>query len=225
MFRPTVSHCSHALLLLAVLALSACGGAAKPPCVDDCPEPELGAFLPDKSGQVNEDGALFTNGLRNVGVNGDIASRMVYGFDIEGIPAGATITRATLQLFLVNETDPSPFELTEGTDSNGNVIDGFGDLVVDHIHRPENLRSTAADNAMLFEGGYETGQSEVINSLGSIDVLPMVEEDFAAGRTFSQFRIRFDNDVSLQTQLPVHITLTDGAHGRWAPKLVIEFTP
>lgn len=106
--------------------------------------------------------------------------RQVWAFDLSAVPAGATVTSATVGLrqYLVL----------------GVPFPGFGIIVLDHVLLGADLDASDYDSVALSTPGLVSTQSVLDWRL--VDVTAAVQADLAAGRTRSDFRARFDTLAS-----------------------------
>lgn len=116
--------------------------------------------------------------------------RAFVGFDISSIHS--TIVSATLRIYQAEITEGAPYT-------------ALGNLIVDHVNFGTSLSS--AD----FTGNTLTNNIGTISNNANIewktlDVKDYVQADINAGRTSSQFRIRFTNDTAVDENW---ITLED----------------
>jgi hypothetical protein len=147
------------------------------------------ASTPSLDGFVRSDGIAGTNGggpavgdLDNAAP--DVRVREFWGFDLSGVPANSEITGATLKLYQLLVL--------------GEPYATLGNAVVDHVDYGTTLEAGDYDRAALASGfaiaatGPDTASHEV-------DATSQVRADWAAGRTRTEFRLRFsiqdgDND-------------------------------
>jgi hypothetical protein len=174
-----------ASILIATLSLlGGCGSGGG----DDAVTLGLGSAAA-LDGWVESDGTVVTGaGGPLVGdfdaVQPNVGYRQFFSFSLAGIPAGATVTNATLQLHQ---------QITFGT-----PFATHGVVVVDHVDYGATL--DAADYlGGTITAGIGTIASDATAGIRTLDVTARVAADIAAARTRSQYRLRFsvldtDND-------------------------------
>jgi len=139
--------------------------------------------------------------------------RQLYAFNVGGLPAGAGVVRAELHL---NQFDVE-----------GSPYAKLGNVVVDHVDYIPDPGPDSYDGQNLSRN---IGTLSVSPATGArvLDVTTAVRDDLAAGRPWSQFRLRFYSPV-----LPVidlvndYVRFVDGEAlgGRERPSLVVEYQP
>lgn len=106
-----------------------------------------------------------------------VNSRQFYSFDLATLPTGADITTATLRLYQAN--------------ASSGVYGELGNVVVDHLDYGTTLDVDDHSAAALTED-IGTLSTDATIEYKVLDVTAAVEDDRAAGRTRSQFRLRFE---------------------------------
>jgi hypothetical protein len=174
------------------------------------------------TGDTTLDGAVRSNGTVLAGVDksnistGDIdgdepgvGSRQFFSFILSAIPVGAVaIESARLQV--------------KQEDADGDPFPTHGPVVVDHLVYGDTLDasdySASALTAAL--GPFSTERS---NGLRNLDVTAQVKADLVAGRTRSQFRLRFsllDSDNNGRTER-VHFRDADNSEAATPPPVLV----
>lgn len=143
--------------------------------------------------------------------------RAVYGFSLATVPAGAHITLATLKISVCG--------------SVGSPITKLGDAIVDHIMFAVPFDSTAYAGGTLAPdiGALAT---DLLGHPGAVDATASVASDVAAGRPYSQYRVRMANlDSNNDGHDDILYFTTDAAHSglcpylaAQAPQLIVAFT-
>lgn len=162
-------------LIAACLPLAACGGgdsdSSSPVSITVGSIAAIDGWA-DSTGAFDADGGgpWVGDGVANQTV------RQLWAFDLSALPAGATVTSATVGLrqYLVL----------------GVPFPGFGTIVLDHVLLGADLDAADYDSAALSTPGLVSTQSVLDWRL--VDVTAAVQADLAAGRTRSDFRARFD---------------------------------
>jgi hypothetical protein len=177
------------LLLLGLVAVPACGGAAGllVPLIDEI---DFGGDDDDDSVVIESDPALdgwvesdgsadafsepFTGDRDDV--QPGVGHRQLYSFDLAEIPVGRTILSAELRIFQAVVV--------------GNPYGELGDVVVDHVEYGPSLDGgDYAGGTLTPEVG--TLSSDPTFGVKTLDVTAEVIADRAAARTRSEFRLRF----------------------------------
>jgi hypothetical protein len=131
-------------------------------------------------GWIRSDGNLSTAGAA---ITGDLDGaapglgyRQFYSFDLASLPAGSTVTAATLRLYQAATT--------------GTPYVDLGSVIVDHLIYGDALDAADFSAAPLAAnvGAIATDGAVEYKTLS---VTARVQADLAAGRTRSQFRVRF----------------------------------
>jgi hypothetical protein len=134
---------------------------------------------------VSLDGFRSSNGGGNdsvdvrAGRNIFLVTRGFVSFDLSGIPAGSTITEATLRLYQY--------------DTNGSPYGVGGSLKVDHLNYGDALDNTDYGMAALLSS-FTTLTSNTVIEWKDADVTDQVKDDVANGRSRSQYRIHFTTE-------------------------------
>jgi hypothetical protein len=193
------------ILALACLAL-ACPLAG---CGDGIGDPRATSDTVVIEGDGTRDGYVRSDGMADqtgdgpgvgdleVAMNG-LAFRMFYSFDLAEIPAGATVTSVRLRVF------------QQGT--QGDPYGNLGDVIVDHVAFGDVLDASDYAGGTLSSniGTLMTSPLQVYMNLG---VATQVQEDLAAGRARSQFRLRFPVDFNNDGGNDL-VLLNDGENSR-----------
>ena len=172
----------RAHVLPVLLLLSACGGGGG--SGDPGPQPIVvnipSTFARDGSGRsngyVSTSAGMFVGDLDSI-ANGQ-SGRAYVGFDLAGagVPPTATIQGATLSL--------------QQAGGEGSPYTTLGNLLVDHVNLGAAIDvSDFAGNTIL--DGFGVLSTDTVIEVKSIEVGARVQADLAAGRTFSDFRLRF----------------------------------
>ena len=172
-------------LVLGAATLGGCGSGGG----DDGPVTVGLGSDPALDGWVESDGTVSTAGGGPLVGDFDafqpnVGYRQFFSFSLAGIPAGAVVTSATLQLH-------QQFSV-------GDPFANHGVVVVDHVDYGAAL--DAADyggNTLTANVG--TIAPDTVNGVRTLDVTSRVQADLAAARTRSQYRVLWsvldtDND-------------------------------
>lgn len=143
----------------------------------------------DRTGTLRSDGAYTSMTTNNYAIAGDegntnMAQRAFVSVVLNQVPAGATVSKATLRL--------------KASAPEGDPFGEFGNLKVDHVNVVSSI------NAGSFAGSLLTAEIATITSLPAglatqdveIDITSQVILDLAAGRPISSFRFQFANAPS-----------------------------
>lgn len=115
-----------------------------------------------------------------IGRNTTLTSRGYVSFDLSSLPSGATITSATLRMYQTEVV---------GTPYSGNS------LIIDHVDYGDSLGSE--DYALSpLESAFGTLTSNPNVEWKDLSVTNQVKNDVANGRTRSQFRLRFQVEMT-----------------------------
>jgi len=127
--------------------------------------------------------------------------RMAYSFDLSELPAGAILQSATLRVWL-SDTVGRPFTV-------------LGNLVVDHVDLGSGLDVTDYAGGTLESNIGTLASGSAASQLGyrNLGVVSQVRSDIAAGRTRSDFRLRFAVDTSFD-RFDDLVEVNDGADSR-----------
>ena len=115
------------------------------------------------------------------GRNANLVTRGFISFDINEIPSGATITEATLRLYLAN--------------SVGNPFGAGGQIKVDHLTYGDSLDASDYGMAAL-SSSFTTLTSNATKEWKDTNVTDRVKDDIANARSRSQFRIHFQVEAT-----------------------------
>lgn len=188
---------SRLIALLILVGLPACGPGPAGVGVGGSGSDSLHA-VPDLTGVIQTSGSVMVDttvfaGDRDAAVPG-LNTRGFYTFDLSTIPAGKSIRSAKLKA-IQSAVKGSPY-----TD--------LGNLVVDHL-----IYGTSLDSADYNLPSLSTAFAVLSDSsnLGShlANVFQQVRADLQAGRTISQFRIRFSDKDGDNDGLEDNIMLND----------------
>jgi hypothetical protein len=167
-------------------------------------------------GWVRSDLNLATSGSQPI--TGDIDAsapglgyRQFYSFDLSGLPPGVTVTSATLRLY-------------QGSTLGTPYVD-LGDVVVDHVDYGATLLGAAYDAPAIVSNIGALSQDGTIE-YKTMTVTDRVQADVAAGRTRSQFRLRFsvfDNNNDAGNDFAQFLDADFG--GANPPQLVVTYIP
>ncbi|MGH7701129.1 MAG: hypothetical protein ACREMJ_11510 [Gemmatimonadales bacterium] len=149
--------------------------------------PELTVTLPSDSlldGWIRDEGNFQRTGSQVI--VGDVVvggvsrgHRGFYSFDISVIPSGSTVTSATLRLYQFNFAGSPYAEL--------------GNVVVDHLDYGATIGGLEDYSATAFVSGMGPLSTNTTVEYKTLGVTARVQADVAAGRTRSQYRLRFSN--------------------------------
>jgi hypothetical protein len=165
-------------------------------------------------GYVRSDGNSGTMG--GPAITGDldagapaIGFRQFYSFDLSPLPAGSTVTSATLQLF----------QAAVG----GTPYLDLGNVIVDHVDYGGALTG-AAYGATALASNVGIISSDVTIASKTLVVTARVQADVAAVRTRSQFRVRFSTFDSNNDAGSDFAQFTDAEFlGTNVPMLVVKY--
>jgi hypothetical protein len=174
---------NHRPLLLTLLTLTGCGGSGgggEP----SAPVTVVIPSTPARDGNIRPGGFVYMSSMFVGDIDGispGMTQRSVVGFDLigSGIPSGATIVSATLAL------QQSPGWGTPYTD--------LGNLLVDHVDLGAGIDGTDFTGGTL-AAGFGVLSTDAALVVKSLEVGARVQADLTAGRTFSDFRLRFAAD-------------------------------
>lgn len=165
------------------------------------------------------DGTVATGGII-VGLSGDIVVGDYAGglrgfgsFDLAGIPAGATITSATLTL-VQHASSGAPYAT-------------LGLLLVDQVVYGNVLEGGAYARSFPTNQGFGTLSTDATLGAKSLVVTAQVQADRAALRTQSQFRLRFavENDFDTTPDVAVFWSADNAPGPGDCPTLVVAYQP
>lgn len=168
-------------------------------------------------GHVDLDGDPFVAYTGDRG--GDIApsyvSRQIYAFDVSRIPSGATIVSATLRLYQAHV--------------EGNPYVNLGDVVVDHVDYVGRVGPDTYDGQSIARN-IGTLSDSATEGYKALDVTARVANDLAAGRTWSQYRLRFYTPgFALYDDENDYANFVDGENDDWIadapPLLEVSYLP
>jgi len=181
-----------ALGLAATLLLLACGGGGGgggPDITIDAPPVAALDGSVSVTGVVNTTGVLVPPGGIAVGDDVvDVAIRGFFAFDISGLPAGARVQAATLELRVIG--------------SAGSPTPSLGNVLIDHVAIGPALDAGDYSSAAL-DAGFATVTSSSLPGTYILDVRSQVGADGIAGRTTSAFRVRFTSPTNNNTTVDV----------------------
>lgn len=214
---------TYALLLLPLFALLAvaCGGGGGG---DDNQVQQLtltstanldGAVVFNNVGSTNTGSSIFIPEVGDgifVASGGTLQRHGLWSFDISGLPAGATITGATLRLFQSGQA--------------GNPDTAFVLARLDHVNYGAVFPTTF--NAFVVLAA-DIDQVQNLNNPGgatNLDVATAVQADVGAARPRSQFRLRpaISTNNDAQADTAVFTDAENTANPAQLPMLIIEFT-
>jgi hypothetical protein len=167
-YLPLINFC---LVVLAVLFLAGCE--------------ERGKQTVELLSEAALDGWVQSNNLAFWDAGGPIVGdldqfepgkgyRQFYSFALAPVPAGSTITKATLTLYLAG--------------SSGDPFSNHGVVVVDHLDYGAAL--DGGDYALAaLHPNIGTITDDITEEYKSLDVTAEVQDDLANSRTYSQFRL------------------------------------
>lgn len=218
-------HLSDRVLWALVLVplLAACGGGGG----GDDEEDAGGVLTLAIESTAALDGGITFNGNASVNFGSSASTPLVgdgafqagggtliynglWSFDLSGLPAGALVQSATLQLYQAS--------------SSGDPIDAFALARLDHVNFGGVFPTTNSVNALTLD----FAQIADLNTNGAkqVDATTEVAADLLAGRTRSQFRMRMaiqtDNDG--QSDWCVMMDQETPADPALRPQLIIEYT-
>jgi hypothetical protein len=116
-----------------------------------------------------------------VGRNSTLTERGFVSFDISAIPAGKTVTEATLRLYQI-ETVGTPYA-------------SLGKLLVDHLNYGVSLDSSDYGVSAI-TSDYVTLTTNPTAEWKDAIVTEAVKNDLSEGRTRSQYRLHFETEVT-----------------------------
>lgn len=170
------------------------------------------------------EGHVFVGGTvtlsSNIGV-GDYANgagpqgglRGFASFDISGIPAGATVTAATLT-FVQRLVNSDPYAT-------------LGTVVIDQVVYGTVLDAGAYDRSFPSNHAFATLSTDSTLGAKSVDARIPVQADVAAQRGQSQFRLRFqtEDDLDLDSDQAVFWSAESATVATDLPTLTITYQP
>ncbi len=204
-----------ATLVFLVAALGGCGGG------DDGPDTPVTLTIPSTP---SLDGLVFATGTVTLSSNvtaGDYADaigpqgglRGFVSFDLAGIPAGATVTEATLTLTqrLVNA---APYT-------------SLGAILVDQVVYGNVLDAGAYSRSFPSSQGFATLSSDATLGPKTITVTTQVKDDLASARTQSQFRLRFpvEDDLDMDSDQAAFWSAETATTPADRPTLTVTYIP
>lgn len=212
------SHLIRSAFAIPMLTLAACGGATggllEPP-------PSSTAMLelasdPARDGFVYSADGGFTGGAStglDIRVGDDSADRTRRGFlsfELNGVPPGATIVSATLEVSQ-EMTQGAPYFLGP-------------DLLVDHVELGGALGLSDFASPPLHPA-FGVLSSLNTDEVKSMDVTAMVQDDIDNGRTYSEYRLWFpsatNNDGAFDA---AYFNAAEDSHGSGlVPVLIVEW--
>jgi hypothetical protein len=133
-------------------------------------------------GYVRNDGITVNTTISSTGdTNSNVGERGLVGFDISSIQ-GKTVVSATLRIYQYIVT--------------GSPYTDLGTIVVDHINFGSSMDVGDYSLAAL-ASNIGTISSNATYEWKTLDVTSYVQADLVAGRTSSQYRIRFTTETDL----------------------------
>lgn len=165
-------------------------------------------------GYVRSDGTSVPTGSSPI--TGDLDAgapgmgyRQFYSFDLSSLPAGSSVTSATLRLYQASVAG-SPY------------VD-LGNVIVDHVDYGAALAG-AAYNAVALASNVGVLSSDATIAYKTLVVTARVQADVAAARTRAQFRVRFSNVDSNNDAGSDFALFTDAEFlGASVPMLVVKY--
>jgi hypothetical protein len=215
------ANMNQRVLILSALALAGCGGGGGPgggtPPVPVTvvihSVPLRDGFL-ENTGGVTTGSGMFAGDLE--GTYAGVFDRPALGFDLAGagVPPTATIQAATLSL--------EQYAVWGNPYGSGNL----GNVLVDHVELGASLDATDFDTHTLL-AGFGVLSTDATLAVKTLDVAARVQADLAAGRTFSDFRLRFstDRDVDGADDYAGFVDTENWAGPGAAPALKIVYLP
>lgn len=140
---------------------------------------------PALDGWVRSDGTVNTTDELRIGDSGDVGNatyRSYLSFDLSGLPAGLTsanIVSASLSVYQFSVSGAPYTDLDVGV----------SDLILDHVNYSTTLTGTDFDPTVYGTLG-DISSSALVGSYAK-SVLSALKDDRSAGRTRSQYRLRF----------------------------------
>ena len=101
-------------------------------------------------------------------------------FDLSSLPSGTTVKKATLRIYQKSVT--------------GTPYTGANSLIVDHLDYGDSLEAADYDRSALSSNIGTLTQNSAIE-WKDLAVTDSIKNDLSAGRTRSQFRIRFSQET------------------------------
>lgn len=210
---PVRARTSIVLALAAVLA-PGCGGSGGPDdivvalggeaALDGYVRSDTGTAHPDGGGPFMGDFVFFGNRV----------ARQFFSFAFVGLPASGQLVSATIRL---NQ------QVVSGT-----PFTGLGSVLLEHVDYGATLNSSDFGISPL-PGGALVLASDASLGVKELDVTTFVASDLAAGRTRSQFRLRFslmDTDSDSSDDLVQYTDTENSITGTGVPpQLVLTFAP
>ncbi len=184
------------------------------------PTPQTATLVSQASidGMVSSNGAFQAN--KGAPFTGDqdaiapgIGTRQIFSFDISTLPAGITISSATLQLYQATVT--------------GQPYTVLGNVTVDHVDIGSSLQASDYNGGTLSTAIGNISTSPAIG-YQTLNVLAAVTNDVASGRKMSQYRVRFTLRDSNNDGANDNVQFTDAevscCNLTQTPQLVIVYT-
>ncbi|HXF95582.1 MAG TPA: DNRLRE domain-containing protein [Gemmatimonadales bacterium] len=167
-------------------------------------------------GWVRDDGNGSSSGTQlivgDLVVSGaDRGYRGFYSFDLSAIPAGATITSATLRAYQFNLT--------------GNPYGELGSVIVDHVDYGATLGTLEDYGGGTLAANIGTLSTNATFEYKALAVTARVQGDLTAGRPRAQFRLRFSNGDDSNDNSPDFVQFCDAECFVPAnvPQLVVKY--
>ncbi|MGE0191507.1 MAG: hypothetical protein AB7T63_05625 [Planctomycetota bacterium] len=199
-----------ATLLAAPLTLAGCGGGSvfDPPITAQMPNVAADSGYAYASGSFYTTDSGYPIRLGDIGTN--VQRRGLLRFNLASIPAGATIEDAELRIGQYNIT--------------GNPYGTLGDVTVDHV------AMGVAFDGPDFSGGTLASNIGILSTASSLEekslnVTQRVIDDLNAGRSTTDFRLRFqlatDSDGAIDAA-ELNNAFDIGANGQ-IPRLIVRY--
>lgn len=165
--------------------------------------------VPELDGFMASDGIGRTDRDILVGRNIDAVTRGFVTFDLSSVPTGITVREALLRLYQ--------------KDSIGTPYTLIGEVRIDHLLYGDSLDADDYSTAALL-GNITTLSTSKRIGWKEADVTEVVRDDFANGRSQSQFRIHFSKETTGGDQKGDYIYFTPSDNkSQNSPQLVIEY--
>ncbi|MDJ0975657.1 MAG: hypothetical protein QNJ98_14440 [Planctomycetota bacterium] len=207
------------LMTLGLFLLTACGGGGGGDANLLQPGEVRLSTLANMDGTVPVLGATVdTTAQPSVGYSGPAvtdARWAFFTFDLSGIPAGATVTAAQLELFqtatLGTPTDVLPI-LVDHMEASG-ATPTWTELVGSSFELEAPIRDSGGNPA--------TVSHTTVRGNRFLDVTRQVQRDLAEGRSFSRFRLRWEPVAGPITFGLVYFSDAENIHGSDVPPALV----